>query len=232
MVVNPVDIDGQMVRNDDFFKKAPEHEPEAVGRFFVVEGAPAPELRHQEMGAVDGSCQELGPERREEGEYPQVALRLRFAVVDIRDVAEGLEGVKGYPHRQKHVKERQVVKDIEGLQRFRGGPAEKIEILEQKQEADIEKNADPQIFLPSRFVRENGHPHSQEIIDQGRSHEEENVFELPAGIKIITRRKEQHPAEPVGNGIVDPRDDQEKNRELEGTEQHVRRFSPCSYSCS
>ena len=75
-----------------------------------------------------------------------MSFRRNPTAVDINGVAQGLEGVKGDPHRQQNMKNRGIIVDIKNLQHLGDGLAQEIEILVKKQDAQVAHQAEPQVF--------------------------------------------------------------------------------------
>lgn len=101
VVVDLVDHYSENVRDHQLFKITPGHQLEPVGRVFIVEASLRFELRQKGSCAADGACQKLREEGDKEGVVAEVPLRPDFSLIDVDQIAHGLEKVKGNTRGQQ-----------------------------------------------------------------------------------------------------------------------------------
>src|SRR4051812_15716499 len=94
MRVNLVDVLGKTVRDNDLFKKPPQHQLQAGTETRNIEVVLALELGQQFVRALDWASHQERKERDEQGKLDEVAFDRNSPPVDVDRIAEGLESVE------------------------------------------------------------------------------------------------------------------------------------------
>ena len=94
---------GQSVGDDHLLEQPPQHQFEPVGHLGPVEPMDLAELVKQVLRPLDGPRDQLRIEHHVYREDARMLLRLLPAPVDLDDVGQALEGVKGQAQRQDDV---------------------------------------------------------------------------------------------------------------------------------
>ena len=84
----------QPVGNDHFFKKAPQHQFKAKFNIVIPDLMRFEQLMCELIEKADGSLNDLRKERKKQCCFQQTVLSLRFGVIYICDICNGLECVK------------------------------------------------------------------------------------------------------------------------------------------
>ena len=196
-------------------EKAPEHQREAVD-----DPPPVRAMHRRNWGSrffarSIGPCDQLGEKSDIDGENAEMPLGPDLPAVDVDGVAQGLEGVEGYPHRQQYVQ----VREIEGDGKFPQNHVlresfTKLKYLNAKQQAKA--GGDAQAEKQRSSCAGIGVRSMAMAAAQGAAVEKENqddVFRLPAHVEIIARRQQEHPAIPMGHAEIREHDQWEKKLE-------------------
>ena len=90
------DHQGQPICNDQLLEETPKDADQCLDETFVFKFMWSGNLRQQVRGALNGAGNQLGEKSQVERELAGVLFRFNDAVIDIQQVADGLEGVEGY----------------------------------------------------------------------------------------------------------------------------------------
>src|SRR6185503_15484570 len=91
VVINPLDIEREVVGQREFLEQADQKQRKAVGQILQAEGRRAMKLREQVSGPLDRSGHQLRKKADEGGEAKEVALALDVAQIKVDGVAHRLE---------------------------------------------------------------------------------------------------------------------------------------------
>ena len=157
-----------------------------MGSLLIAEDLLFFELGQEIVRPLDGACHQLGKVGHEQGKGDEVPLRLHLAPIHINGVAHGLEGVKGYAHRQNDVQHRCSKGDAHRLTQRRDSLAEKVQVFENEQKPEIYHQIRRQQQFPSL-----GKPlkaKAAKIVHRRGKQDQNDEFRLPAHIEIVAGR--------------------------------------------
>src|SRR5699024_9130729 len=117
----------------------------------------------------------LVEERSVEQDVQTARLRLGIAAVDVHDVGEQLEGVKGDAYGQSYVRDE--------LRHLPEDGADEPRILEKADERDVYGAGDGDPELPAPLRVRLFYPQRAEPGAEGHEHEQQDVFRLAPGIE-------------------------------------------------
>ena len=95
--------DGAVIRHKNFFKEPHQHQAQAVLDMGIPETGPFFQLRDKIPAPFDGPRHHLGKKGVEGGKGEQIRTRRALAPINIDDVTQRLEGIKGDAHGQNDV---------------------------------------------------------------------------------------------------------------------------------
>ena len=126
----------------------------------------------------------LVEERSVEQDVQTARLRLGIAAVDVHDVGEQLEGVKGDAYGQSYVRDE--------LRHLPEDGADEPRILEKADERDVYGAGDGDPELPAPLRVRLFYPQRAEPGAEGHEHEQQDVFRLAPGIENEGKDQQGH----------------------------------------
>ncbi len=95
--------DGAVIRHKNLFKEPHQHQAQAVLDMGIPEIGPVVQLGDKMPAPFDGPRHHLGEKGVEGGEGEKIRTRRALAPINIDDVTQRLEGIKGDAHGQNDV---------------------------------------------------------------------------------------------------------------------------------
>lgn len=183
----------QPVRDDHLLKESPGYHHKAFSRAFIVELHLLGELWQKVPGPLDRAGDKLGEEGYESEEGHGIFCRGGLPVIDVKDIAQTLEGIETYTYRKDYV-QRIVTGAVTGKDAESGSETlrKEIEILEKAQGPQIHDKGQGKDTLtaPSFFLLP-GNGQSGEIIDRGYAGYQRKQLPVPPAIEKIAGHKEE-----------------------------------------
>ena len=183
VIVYKVDIVSQVVGNDKFEEKAPQHQLYPPDGPLAVETVLLVKLAQQVGGALDGARHQLREERDEERIDEEVLFRLGRPAVHVDGVTQRLEDVEGDAHGQEDVELRNGHPQAEGAEKARHALCRPVEILEKKQyrKVDDERGHQERLLPLSIFLDAQG----CQVGHRGAGQQQQDIDRLPAHVEIV-----------------------------------------------
>src|SRR6185436_2218725 len=203
----------QPVGNHHLLEQAPGHELQAVHHALVVKRMFRVELGEEVLGPLDGAGNQLRIKHHVKRIDDEVPFSFVVAAIDLDGVAHGLKGMK----RQAYGKnDRQGRNCVVQPKRLRGSGhivIEEIEVLEERQDANVGDDAQRQEALSDTALR----PLDENpgvVIDDNREPENQDVLGNEGHVKRDAGRQQQVCSEPVWKHEIEKGDDREEDEEL------------------
>lgn len=137
-----IDQAAEVVGDDDFFEKPPENEPDALADLIGRNVARSFKLWEQRGGAFDGACHQLREKGDVGGEVNEVSGWRLLPAEDVNAIAHALERIKGDADGKHNVKGVGPAGKANGVEEPFCAEREEIEVFEEKQDAQIDEDAD------------------------------------------------------------------------------------------
>ena len=140
---------GAVVGHEDLFEEAYQHQAEAVLQVGGLKAAIGLQLGDELVAPLDGPRNQLREKGVEDRKGDEVAAGRSRSPVNIEDIAQGLEGVKGDAHRQDDLQQHRAGLEARSRKQRPGRLDEEAEILEKSQDGETETDAEDQKILAS-----------------------------------------------------------------------------------
>src|ERR1043166_688367 len=141
MVKNRIGEMGQTICDDDFLKKAPQHQFKAVGDPLIIERMLLGELMNEILGAFNGAGDKLRIEEHIQREDPKLPLRLLVSPVNLDRIRQRLKGMKRQSDRQDNAEKRNRIAEMKQCGELSQVRIKEIEVLEECEGSDVGDNA-------------------------------------------------------------------------------------------
>ena len=185
-VICNIDPERHPVGNDTFLEQSPQNQPRPLDRSGIIPAARGQELGQQLGGALDGAGHKLWEERNEHAEGHDVACRGYATLVDVHRIADCLEGIERYSHRQQNLDGEPVELITEHGKKPAQVVAEKVEIFKSAQYQEIHHHTQRCPRLPVGLRQRAAER------QQGRKGDEAEKAPVPPTVKHIARGKQEH----------------------------------------
>ena len=217
-----VDIDAAEIGDDALAEKAAEQDAHTRRHVLPVQLMHRAQLRDEVARLFDGARHQLGEIGDEQRIVAEVLLRTEVPAVDVDDVGEGLEGVKGDADGQEDVQREAVDAHRKEIQKVDGALQEEIEIFEKDEdaEADDERRRQPELFDPLalRALDEE----RRRVGYARRPRDEKDEPCVPAHVEVIARREQPDPARLLRQQPIHDEHDGKIDEKVQGIEVHPR----------
>ena len=212
----------QVVGDEHLLERAPGDEPEPFDNL-LARDAPRPlDLRQQLARAQDRPGDQVRKERDEQREVEKPRCRRDLSAIHVDHVADRHERVERDADRQQHVHRDRIEVPPEMPRHRRRAVGEEIEILEEPQHPEIERQAhDERQPAPRGAGRPIDHARHEEV-DDGRPDQQSEKPPVPRRVEVVARGEQHHVLRTMRQHAIERVDDEKELDELDRVEDHQR----------
>ena len=203
VIINHIHQRYDHVRDGDLLEITPGNQLRALDGSVRVKAVLLFQLGQQMLRPLDGACQKQRKERDEHSVLPEVRAGLCLSLVDVDDIAQGLEDIEGNSHRQHQVQRHRAYGQGNARKQIRQRPAQEIEVFKDEQNAQAENEGRAQAkVLLSLFLRP-VQKKGRSIRDQRGQKKQGHILDACAHIEVIAGHQQDAPSIPPGRQPVD-----------------------------
>src|SRR5690606_20053457 len=211
----------EVVGYHDLLEEPQEDEVETSAEV-VFRALPGPDdLRQQPRGSFDGPGHQLREEAHVEHEVDEAARRLELSAVHVDRVRHRLERVEGDAYRQhdaEHLPGRRYTQRVE--QRHQAAD-EEVGVLEEAEDAEVDRDRQPQHELLAPGARRVGDPPGREVVRDGGDEDQPEEAPIPVAVEDVAGDDQHDLARLAAKYGVQGEDDREEDPEDVAIEEHA-----------
>ncbi len=216
IVINLIDDAREDVRDHKLFEVPPRHQLQPVGRILIVKTPLLLKLRQKCVRPAYGTGEKLREKGDEKGIVAEVPFRPKFSFVNVDQISQRLEKIKGDACRQQDLQGKglqcQPPGIDQGVDAIDCGSAQLEDQKDCHKGQDAAQKTEPFLIFIRRFFQSQ----SQKVSENRGKKEQKPVGCMQIHVKSIACRQQERPSEFDGHDMVQDEYRQQKDGKSHG----------------